>query len=419
MTSYNTSLQLLTTILVSLFLWFYICFPQIRIGSTAIYTLIVYLLTIIAAYLHFFDKKNILCKKSVKAATRIFFRFVILSLIGYILAILFSRNASFAISTFLSQNLILIIYAFTFSTLCQYSKICTAMTNVIILSACMVGFYGLFCYVTETNPYITFVTLKYGDNGIVGGGEIGSAVRGLSHRVSGNIGNPVYFAGELLLLLGICFISSKSTILNRLKLKTVAIILMLIALIFTGSRSSMIPLFLFLAFYVYRKYKLKAFLLVLFWGVLLYALIPFISSYLDIETFISLGMRYSQFSGLLDIVGENVLWGNGVGWVADYVAKWGRHPVLEGFESIVFSSFVDGGLWGLVVVYPILFMDLSKYIKRYSPTDKIYYSQIYLLMFIAFSILTGMYGIKMFIVFLMLAVNTPQILNHKKVDLYI
>ena len=418
MASQGFLLKTLCPFIVSVFLFSYICIPQSRIGNTAIYTCILYTLTIIALYLYYLSKSNKeINKGQVKDVTSIIWKFICISFIGFVIALFFD-NTVFHVTSFLTSNFILLIYAFTFSVLCQYERIRKTMIVMIIFSSLIVGVYGIYCYFTETNPYIMYIILKYGDEGIVGGGEIGSSARGLSHRVAGNIGNPVYYGGVLLLLISFCFIEIQKRILSLFRY--IVVLILVIALIFTGSRSSLGPILLFMVLYLYHKYKRRSLIIAAVFLFFLYLFLPVISQYVEIGDFLSsfdfsanrsdvrgstFELRYSQLKGLTDIVGDNIFFGNGVGWVADYVAKYGHHPVLEGFESLIYSSFTDGGLWGVLLVYPFLFYELYKFTGRYSNYGKSFFPKLFILIYIIFSLLTGMYGVKMFIVFLLLIVN--------------
>lgn len=417
----NPILNVLTLLLVCVFLIFYICFPQIRVGNTAIYTLFLYALTIISIFLFFYKKDKSLDLKAVKEASCIIVKFIGLSLIGFLFALLFSGKACFIISTFLSSNFILLAYCFTFSVICQYRNIRSVMVKTIVFAACAVGIYGVFCYITESNLYMAYIALTYGDENIVSGGEIGNAVRGLSHRVSGNIGNPVYYAGELLLLISVCFVSIRGRLFGFFRYIVIACLSL--AMMFTGSRSSIGPLVLFYFFFFYRKYGKKVYYVFFLFAAGLWLIYPLLSEIMDIDSFLSsfdlssgtddvkgssFEMRYSQFQGLIDVVDSNIFWGNGVGWVSNYVSQYGHHPILEGFESIVFSSFVDGGIWGTLIVYPFLFVSLYKYILKYSNPCNSYFPKLFFLLFVTFSILTGMYGFKMFIVFYFLIINSTK-----------
>lgn len=408
-------LHTLISILTTLFISSYICLPLSRVGNTSIYTILLAILAIFTIPLYLKGWWNI-NKKQVKAITNIIIEYILLSTLGFTIAAFFT-DAIFGLSAFISNKIMLVIYAFIFSVLCQDKDIRNTMILTIVASSFLVSLYAIFCYVTQTNPYITYIELKYNVEGLVGGENPGFATRGLTHRVSGNIGNPVYFGGVILLYISICFIQIKNKYFSIIRY--VVVIFLCIALVFTGSRSSMGPLFLFIVLYIYKFYKKKLAIILPAFCLLSIASIITLSKYINFDTLFSsftansynadgssFEMRYAQFNGLMDVVGDNILFGNGVGWINNYISKYGMHPVLEGFESIILSVYTEGGMWGLFIVFPLFFYKLYLFIIKFSGKKTSFFPKLLLFIFIIFSLLTGMYGIKLFIIFLILAVNS-------------
>lgn len=401
----------------AIFIFAYICIPLSRIGNTGIYTGVLGILTAFAAYIYVSGCWGIK-RKQVRSILYIIIEYIVLSLFGFAIAAFFT-DAMFGVSAFVSNKFILLVYAFTFSVLCQDRMVRNIMIASIIVCSFLVSLYTIFCYVTHTNPYITYIELRYNVEGLVGGENMGFAARGLTHRVSGNIGNPVYFGGMILLYISISFIRIKNRILSILRYVVIAFLC--VALLFTGSRSSLGPLFLFIVLYIYRFHRKRLPVIIPVFCMLCFIALIVLAGYIDMESLFasftansydasgsSFEMRFRQLNGLLDVVGDKYLFGNGVGWINNYVTTHGMHPVLEGFESIILSAFTEGGMWGLFIVYPLFLYRLDLFIVRFSKKKKSFFPRLLLFIFIIFSLLTGMYGIKLFLVFMLLAVNSTH-----------
>jgi hypothetical protein len=87
----------------------------------------------------------------------------------------------------------------------------------------------------------------------------------------------------------------------------------------------------------------------------------------------SLSLREEQLNGCWSLIKENPLTGNGFGWVTDYLNIHKEHPVLWGFESLLFFALVDTGIIGLFN-WCLLFYGLFKVniviLKKYNITNR-------------------------------------------------
>lgn len=63
----------------------------------------------------------------------------------------------------------------------------------------------------------------------------------------------------------------------------------------------------------------------------------------------SIEMRMNQLEGAFREINNNLLFGKGYGWSRDYIIQYGDHPVLLGFESILFVVLCNNGIVGLIV----------------------------------------------------------------------
>lgn len=402
----------ISIISVFLSLFFFLCFPQITVIGNAVYNIFLYLNVVLAFMLRKELGKD---KMMVKKIHNAFFVFIILSFIGDAMSILL-YNAEFYFSGI--KNVILIaFYGYSFAILSCDEKIESIIRKCVYISATIISLYGIYCYITDSNPYMLFVATFTNDIDYI---ETSLAeVRGLKGRVGGHLGNPVFFGGELLVLLGYCLvdISQRGKVDKR---KLFVILLLLISIVLTGSRSALVPAFALLLFSLYYRYKLKSLLILPF---LILATIPFIPNIDDFVASLdvmsnsedvrgsSFLMREEQFHGLQKVVGNNVMFGNGLGWIGHYVNLHGLHPVLLGFESLIFSSYTEGGLWGLFIVYPFFFYSIFK-LARYSDNRVILY---YIVAYVAYALLTGAFSLKIFVA-LIVAILVTRKQNRKGVQ---
>lgn len=380
------------SVFISLFL--FICFPQITFLGSNLYNLFAYLNVIVAFILHNKSKNNVFI---VKLINRILLTFVILSIFGNVISILL-YNVKFY-SSGIKDVLLTVFYGYSFAILAINKKVQSAIKYCVYISSVIVSLYGIYCYITDSNPYMTFISTFYGNTDYTVASLI--EVRGLKGRVGGHLGNPVFLGGELLVLLGYCLvdISLEKTL---TKVKLFVIYLLLITTVLTGSRSAMFPSFALILFAFYLKYKWKSLLALSCIVLLAMPFIPNIDDFIaSLNIFIdsenvrgsSISMRESQYNGLRQIVNGRDWFGNGLGWIRHYIDLHGPHPVLLGFESLIFSSFTEGGYWRLLIVYPLFFYSLFKVSLHCKQTI----IPFYLIAYLSYAIITGAFSFNIFI----------------------
>ena len=103
----------------------------------------------------------------------------------------------------------------------------------------------------------------------------------------------------------------------------------------------------------------------------------------------SLNMRINQLLGCFDILGNNLLIGNGFSWNTYYMNINGDHPVLLAFESLLFVVLCNSGFVGILLWIYFFFNILRKRIYMLKQ-DKIYL-QMLLFAYLGFALLTGVY----------------------------
>ena len=330
--------------------------------------------------------------------------FCILITLGACLSFLFGDSkVVFDFQTYFS-NIILIFYAYIFLILSIDKKNREVVQTVLITCSVILVIYSFYSYITETNIYADLLGFVQSDTAY----QDYTYNRGIKFRVSGNTMNPVFFSGELMLLTGYCchiYLKKQTNIKQWLLLGL--IIALLISTFFTGSKSGIIPTFFIVVYTAYRKVGGKKLLLLLMFFLLFSsAIIPFLSAIFNINLYTlfeslnilnsdvggsSLSMRQQQFNGLLSCVGSNVIFGNGIGWTEMFLEKYKIHPVLLGFESILFSGFCNGGLFAICVIYPVY---LWKWYHVKIPVKSFPMYKIILLSYYFFILATGNGSIK-------------------------
>ena len=63
----------------------------------------------------------------------------------------------------------------------------------------------------------------------------------------------------------------------------------------------------------------------------------------------SFDMRLSQLEGCFSEITNSPLIGKGFGWHLYYIEKYGDHPILLAFESLIFVVLCDNGVLGLLI----------------------------------------------------------------------
>ena len=63
----------------------------------------------------------------------------------------------------------------------------------------------------------------------------------------------------------------------------------------------------------------------------------------------SFQMRIEQFYGCLDEISHSPLFGNGYGWTQYYLSIFLEHPVIFGFESLIFTVLCNHGMAGVII----------------------------------------------------------------------
>jgi hypothetical protein len=245
--------------------------------------------------------------------------------------------------------------------------------KIILISLATIGIYGLFEFLTDSNPFLYWIKSLKSDNYKIieysSNSEMADGVRfGMTRRIQSTNWHPIAYGGILSMLFFI-------TIYYYNENKIFAILCGLVAILnilLTFSRAPWVSTILGGLLYIFliRKDKLhkngvKKFLFYSLSFLMLTILL--VSSYIFlIKTNIggsSIEMRISQSTYLLDLIQSKLITGFGPNAVNQYLATNGRTE-LFGFESIVFVYMFNFGILGILALIYI-YMTTLKLIKIY------------------------------------------------------
>ena len=361
--------------LVSIFVFvetvFVIWFPNIGILGGRTFALIGLYCLFLGVLLFDRGNKNLRVLNSSNSFLKVLLVYIVLIILDSLLA---SLVASTYFSDFRAIYTLLmnLLYAYTFYHLLQYDKIRMSFRFAILVCAITLGVYSIYSYLTSSNLY-TDIFYLFVDNDIAENQFVDySETRGLAFRVYGNLNNPVFFSVELLLLMGFCCYEFDKSTNGNLKLSIfVVLLVLLLGILFTGSKSGVIPAFFLLAITFYKDIGFKKIAVFSLLYLSVFSLfLPHISDffYIDFTRFVdamnpfasteSVGgstaiHRGNQYSYLFEFIGSDGMFGRGYGWAKNYVSTVGIHPILHTFESLIMSAYADGGFVSLLIIYPL------------------------------------------------------------------
>lgn len=233
-----------------------------------------------------------------------------------------------------------------------------SVSNIVILSVIVLGFYCLFSYVTSTNYYMEYVS-KFMTDGDFTKEQLDKSMndeRGILHgRISGTSFNCLPFS--ILLSILFFYILSFKDYVNKQAL-VIALFLIFICLYMTGSRGSMAAVVVSLSIYLLRTVPV--------WKQITIVLLLLILSESSIVSNImsllvadevggsTLDQRVGQIIGAIELISPNyqsLFWGRGLGYASDYVNNYGLHPICLAFESTLVHGLVDYGILGLIFIF--------------------------------------------------------------------
>lgn len=283
--------------------------------------------------------------------------------------------------------------------------------------------YGLIVYFSGRNFYMEYLIDIYGSISNTSDylSFMDSERAGLSHRISSTMAHPLSYGQTLLLfLIYFAFISVPS----KRKLSHLFLMILIVVNIFmSGSRSCIFPMCIAIAF---RLFGIKKRFLVILLAVfcMMIMIFPVLRSILDeyYTLLVSTAngtsevggsnmlMRFTQGETFIEIISSNILLGRGNGFVA-YLGD--LYPEMLGYESIIFAQGSDYGVVGLLL-YLGIFIFVIKLARKYKTSFNTYFYFVTIVFCYLLSILmTGMQGLS-FLFFWILSLAYWNISLYKK-----
>lgn len=289
-----------------------------------------------------------------------------------------------------------------YNVLKKYPESIKIFRSSLIFSILVAGIYGLFLTTTAGfNPYINAIVLMKGTaldaESLL---TYFSADDRLFGRISSVFMHPMTFG----LFIGLSFIYTFS-IRNKIKKWLFILIFGILALdaLFCGVRSCIGGIVVSIAFYLILNRNIKIGLTALIVGLIAYNLIlqvPELSDYVGSIADIhntqgkvggsSIDQRLDQLNGCFNEISNNPILGKGYDWNGYYHSKYGDHPVILAFESLVFIVLCDNGFLGLFIWAFLIFLVIRNN-HRIKLSDK-YIADAILVFYISYSCITGEYG---------------------------
>lgn len=257
------------------------------------------------------------------------------------------------------------------------SKDIKKVTEVYAISFAICMGYGLFCFISKIGYYYNQYFIDYfgyGRNADMTR-EIGQSMGGIVGRIVGTPSADSYSFGMIVPFACLTLFAIQSTCKNRFN--CFVFWSLFLGVLCTTRRSPIIALFTFFFFlFLFSNHKLKYIKYVItFVGVVFGCvyLIPELESFKYIlETVLffwddnvaatnnvsgsSVGYRTYQLMYTLEQIKDSWLFGNG--WGSHFFQ--GRHPNMNGWESIVFTTLMQFGLLG-VIMWSLLFWLAYRY----------------------------------------------------------
>lgn len=241
-----------------------------------------------------------------------------------------------------------------------------SLNRALLLSAILMCIYGLYCFITTSNPYVTYLA-EYFDQKDYASIYYESSRSGFTGRVQSTTIHAMTWSALIFMFIyyfNLTYDKQKSYVFRYLLLS-----LLIINMLISGTRSGLIALSLGL---VSLSQFLSAKRKILVVSVIMLLLVVGIDTsifgnYKDYADSIigvfdsqrtikgsSLYIRLDQLFAVISMV-ENDIWvGNGFSWTQQLLSIVKSYPGVLAFESIIFVQLADNGLFG-VLIWSMLF----------------------------------------------------------------
>ena len=245
----------------------------------------------------------------------------------------------------------------------DFKSFYSIFTLIVIVST----IYGLFEYITKDNPYIEYISTEFNDGESVQEKFI-NEVRGfINGRIEAFTEHPLTHGQYMEIALAFLVLLKDSFYSQSKKLLPYLFILIIVNIIFSGSRAVLIGSLAFITLTIYENIS-KKFIL---YSLLLIPLFLYIgggdkagtigSTFKTMIFFwdnkqkedisgSSVDSRADQYLYMVADLEGKILTGHGLGYIRQEAEAYGGdHPVMHGYESIVLSKVTEVGLLGLII----------------------------------------------------------------------
>lgn len=302
---------------------------------------------------------------------------------------------------------------------CKTKSDFSYFTRIVLVCFAIMLIYGGYCFLVGQNPYVATLSALFNkqDNN-----EIFSHIEraGLIGKIQSTTSHPMMWSVFLSLVL----FASYSFWVEKKSYTYYVFVLLVVFNLFvcnvrTGIVASAIGMALLFTNFSFRS---KLISLTVIIAILLLSIDTSIfgsfQPYIDSIIYFndpnknvggsSLDMRMLQFGGAVSLWDQGgLLFGNGFGWCANYYALYGDHPILLGFESIIYVVLIENGVLG-IIAYGFLFYSLFRINRNlYIQSENFHKVEFWLnnsliVTYIIYVIITGVFGFSLFLILLTL-----------------
>lgn len=248
------------------------------------------------------------------------------------------------------------------------SKDFKIITGTFTVSYIIIGIYGLMTYIWKMNPLFMLFAIQFDfDPDAIYTGDGSDKLRGgMTSSASGNLSGPLPWGQYSLVSL---FIAMYLPVVKKKWIRYLLIAIAALNCFFCSKRSVILPMILILSYYVWSNKLLSTKRIVLSFVLIIISLgsISQIESTSGLWANVSSSvmfwddkyaeqhdiggsskeMRASQFEEAVRMIAPAPIQGLGYDFPSYYGSKKGSHPIMHGFESIIFRELVSSGIAGL------------------------------------------------------------------------
>jgi hypothetical protein len=285
---------------------------------------------------------------------------------------------------------------------------------IILVCFFIMSLYGIYCFISQSNPYVVLMSVLFNkDNNF---DVFADSVRGgLEGRVQSTTFHPFFWSVSLVMMMYFSYLVLR----DRMRIvQFVTLGLLSFNLLICGVRTGIVAFFIGVTVVMFRSINMvKATMVFLLFFVVAQnidttifgqyqgfaeSIIYIFDSDKNIKGS-SIELRLDQLGGAIELwINGGVVFGNGFGWCDNYYGTRGDHPILLGFESLLYKIIIDSGIVG-IIIWSWLFYSFYRMADRINSTSnskKIFMG--FLISFIVFVLATGIFGMNLFLILLVL-----------------